>query len=185
MNSPFIKSIITPLYRTGIIDCFKEDETTFTLTFKDEQVKRCLTRAGQILEMKVFLASKNLSEIDGSPVYNDAVNGVVIDWDGKSEDRDTENEIDVMLMHGVVPVFISCKNGCVGTDELYKLNTVAERFGGKYAKKVLVATALDSLGKAEEYFIQRAEAMNIRIIKDIQNFTDEKLSSTLSNLWRC
>ena len=45
--------------------------------------------------------------------------------------QETKNEIDVMLMRGVVPVFVSCKNGAVKMDELYKLDTVAQRFGGR------------------------------------------------------
>ncbi|MBQ3004644.1 MAG: hypothetical protein IJD88_01815 [Clostridia bacterium] len=67
--------------------------------------------------------------------------GVVIDWDGKLHDEntekvlDTENEIDVLMMHGVIPVFVSCKSSSVDSNELYKLNTIAEKFGGPYAKK--------------------------------------------------
>ena len=37
------------------------------------------------------------------------------------------NEIDVMMMHGMQPVFISCKNGSVETEELYKLLKTARR----------------------------------------------------------
>ena len=96
--------------------------------------------------MKVFLAALEAQENDGTKTYNDVMNGVYIDWDGDiSTDQngyDTENEIDVIMMHGMVPVFVSCKNGYVDKDELYKLNAVATRFGGKYAKKVLVATSL-------------------------------------------
>jgi hypothetical protein len=105
------------------------------VSYKNEQVKKCLTKAGQALEMKIYTTAKALLDKDGVPFYDDTLNGVVIDWDGEFHDEsvediyDTENEIDVMLMHDVVPVFISCKNGTVTSDELYKLNTVADHYG--------------------------------------------------------
>ena len=68
-----------------------------------------------------------------------------LDWDGVIEDNpqsDVLNEIDVLTMAGNIPTFISCKNGKLDTNgklhALYELETVAQRFGGKYARKVLV-----------------------------------------------
>lgn len=34
------------------------------------QMKRCLTRAGQALEMKVYMTVQDIPEEDGTPVYN-------------------------------------------------------------------------------------------------------------------
>lgn len=66
------------------------------------------------------------------------------------EEKDTENEIDVVLMKGLTLIFISCKNGQVDDDELYKLESVTNRFGGLYAKKVLIATYLGKKTKSME-----------------------------------
>ena len=181
--------IINELYRYGLITYFDDEhETTFSVSYKNRQVRKCLTKAGQALELKVYLAAKAVQD-GGVPVYDDVINGVVIDWDGELHDEtleevyDTENEIDVLLMHDVVPVFISCKNGIVTSDELYKLNTVAERFGGIYAKKVLVATAIDSLGEAGKYLRQRAKDMNIRLLDDICELDDAELLRKMKSLW--
>lgn len=183
------KGIMSYLRKHGLITYFEDDEVTVTISYKNEQVKKCLTRAGQALEMKVYTVARTIKDEDGALVYDDALNGVVIDWDGEFHDEeveekyDTENEIDILLMHDVVPVFISCKNGQVTADELYKLHTVAERFGGKYAKKVLVATSLDAFGEQGMYIRQRAKDMNIRIVDDIQNTNDEGIARKLKNLW--
>ncbi len=181
--------IINDLYQYGLLTHFDDEhKTTFTVSYKNRQVKKCLTKAGQALEMKIYLTAKGAQDGD-VPVYDDVLNGVVIDWDGELHDEeteevyDTENEIDVLLMHDVVPVFISCKNGIVTADELYKLNTVAERFGGPYAKKVLVATAIDSLGEAGEYLRQRAKDMNIRLLEDIRELDDAELLRRIKGLW--
>lgn len=180
------KGIVEKLCEAGLITVFHENETQVVISYKDLQVKKCLTKAGQSLEMKVFLTAKHLTDAEGKSIYNDVLNGVVIDWDGEfqeEEDPDTKNEIDVMLMHGMIPVFISCKNGLVTVEELYKLNTVAERFGGMYSKKVLIATSLSRLKDSEEYFKQRARDMNIRIVENIQDMDDHELAKNMSRLW--
>lgn len=184
------KGIVNYLLKYGLLTYFDdEDETTVTISYKNEQVKKCLTKAGQALEMKVFVTAKDVLDKDGLPVYDDALNGVVIDWDGEFHDEtveefyDTENEIDVLLMHDIVPVFISCKNGIVTSDELYKLDTVAERFGGQYSKKVLIATSVDCLGEAGKYLRQRAKDMNIRLIENIQDLDDAELARKIRSLW--
>lgn len=178
-------SIIKPLCDKGLlISCDEaENEQTLTISFKNEQVKRCLTKAGQVLEMKIYTAALSAKEGNGKQSYNDVMNGVCIDWDGEihidKNASDTKNEIDVMMMHGMVPVFVSCKNGDLDADELYKLSTVAERFGGKYAIKALVATALDN-NKNADSLRQRAKDMNIKIIENVQNMSDEELCKEMS-----
>ena len=190
-----IRRIMDGLYNAGLLKEYSADDDMFSLTYKNEQVKYCLTVAGQALEMKVFLAALEAHENDGTKTYNDVMNGVYIDWDGDiSTDQDgydTENEIDVMMMHGMVPVFVSCKNGYIDKDELYKLNAVATRFGGKYAKKVLVATSLDD-SDFSNYLRQRAEDMGIRLVegyshngnyKDFTDMNDVEINRVIRSLW--
>ena len=191
----FFWQIINGLTDAGLLCDFDSDDEMTCVTYKNEQVKRCLTVAGRALEMKVFLAALEATENDGTKTYNDVMNGVCIDWDGDVRaDRDgydTENEIDVLMMHGMVPVFVSCKNGYVDKDELYKLHAVATRFGGKYAKKVLVAT---SLGDSDfsNYLRQRAEDMGIRLIegyshdgndKAFTDLNDDEINRIVRSLW--
>ena len=185
------KGIMDYLLKYKLLTFFDDsDEKTIKVSYKNEQVKKCLTKAGQALEMKIFITAKNMLNSDNTPVYDDVVNGVVIDWDGELHDEtlenvyDTENEMDVLLMHDIVPVFISCKNGLVTADELYKLHTVAERFGGEYAKKVLVATSISKMGKtAGEYLRQRAKDMHIKVLEDVHKIDDEELERKLKSLW--
>lgn len=191
----FFWRIINGLKDAGLIYDFYSDDDISSFTYKNNQVKYCLTVAGQALEMKVFLAALEAQENDGTKTYNDVMNGVYIDWDGDiSTDQDgydTENEIDVIMMHGMVPVFISCKNGCVDKDELYKLNAVATRFGGKYAKKVLLATSLDDSDRSN-YLRQRAKDMGIRLVegykhngncRDFTDMNDIEINRVIRSLW--
>ena len=181
------KSRVTEqLLQAGLLTEFAVSDDLAVVGYKNEQVKQCLTKAGQALEMTVLRAAMEAREADGTPSYTDAMTGVCIDWDGEIPSQggpDTENEIDVLLMHGMVPVFISCKNGQVEMDELFKLGTVADRFGGTYAKKVLVATALtDSI--STQHLLQRAEDMGIRVVTNLTALDETELLRTVRNLWQ-
>ena len=61
----------------------KEKDGNITIKFKNMQVKRCLTQAGQALEMKTLLLARNMKTAEDKPCFTDAMNGVEIDWDGK------------------------------------------------------------------------------------------------------
>lgn len=140
------------------------------------------------MELMVLILAKSVKDRDGAPKYNDAVNGVYIDWDSNihdvtDEEKNTENEIDIVLMKGLVPIFISCKNGYVDESELYKLNTVAEKFGGPYAQKVLVATYFGKKStESHKYFVQRAKDMKIQLIENVHDMSDDEFAKSIKNI---
>jgi len=180
-------SLLEALAEYGLIHEFEKDGTTVSYRYKNSQIKKCLSKAGNVLELKTLILARRLKNSDGSNYYTDSAMQVCIDWDGnvnQSGDgkRDTENEIDVVFMKNLVPVFVSCKNGSVGDDELYKLNTVALRFGGSYVKKVLVATHLGKQGEAAKYFRQRAQDMNICLIDNVHLIKEENFEQKLMNI---
>ncbi len=184
----WISGIMNAFQRVGLINGLVDSEDAVSFSFKNEQVKMCLTKEGTLLELIVLLYAKSVKEKDGSLKYNDAVNGVYIDWDStihdiSDEEKDTENEIDVVLMKGLVPIFVSCKNGYVDETELYKLNTVAEKFGGPYAQKVLVASYFGkSSVEGHKYFAQRAKDMKIQLIENVHELSEEDFIKEIRNI---
>lgn len=136
---------------------------TMTVAFKSKQVMDCLTKAGSVLELMTFWAVRETGR------FGDVMTGVYLDWDGKlREGPDVENEIDVLAMEGMQPVFISCKNGAVNADELYKLHTVATRFGGPEARKFLVLTGIRKMPEENRRaLMDRAQAMQITVLGDL------------------
>lgn len=168
----------------GLINQLNTDVGT-SFVFKNSDIKRCLTVSGQVLELLIANRMRNLCDEEGKPIYNQVLVGVCIDWD-RSDDENryrTINEIDILAMKGAIPVFISCKNGVFDENELYKLNTVAEHFGDKYAKKVIVSTRLDKFGLKSDYLRARMGDMKIRCIDNITNISDKQLNSMLEHLW--
>ena len=111
---------------------------------------------GSILELYTYKKEKEHS--------TDCRVGVHLDWDGvvQSKGMDVLNEIDVLTISGNVPTFISCKGGKLGSHQtlhaLYELETVTRRFGGKYAKKVLVTAW--PIGRT---YVERAEELRIEV----------------------
>ena len=181
-----LEGFLKKLSSAGVINKLCIENSDISFTFKNEQIKKCLTKSGLILELIIALSASE-AEDEGVPVYNDVLTGVFIDWDGELQPdskAEVENEMDVVLMKGMVPVFISCKNGTFSVEELYKLSVVARRFGGSYVRKVLVATELEKLGSKEAYIRARAENMGIKIIDDADSISEDALKKKIKNLWR-
>ena len=181
----FIVGIMRAFEKEGLISSFKYGDR-ISFTYKNDQVKRALSIAGQLLELAVAKSLIHIKDDDGNSLYHDTRVGVIIDWDGGDEVENvrTVNEIDVFAMKDSIPVFISCKNGNFEIDELYKLHTVAEHFGSQYAKKVLIANELYRMGAKAEYLRARAEDMNIRLIENINKMDESELERVLKSLWR-
>ena len=176
--------IMYELQKYGLIHSLIMQDT-ISFVFKNEQVKKALTISGQILELAVAKMMRSIKDDNGDPLYHDVKVGVVIDWD-RTEETDeyrTINEIDVMAMKGSIPIFISCKNGDFDSNELYKLNTVAEHFGNKYSKKVLVSTELNKLGEKSDYIRARMVDMGIRNIENVDEMSDGEIERVLKSLW--
>lgn len=176
-----VRTYLENLKKAGLVSyTVRGDGTLAYLKYKNEQIKSCINKAGNLLEQKVYLTCKRFL---GRGV-NDVGVGVVLKWNSERVcEAYTENEIDVFVMRGLIPVFISCKNGKFESEELYKLSSVAERFGGKYAKKVLVVSDLDNMSDARtvKYLRARAKEMDIVIIDGLNHMSDNSLEKKLKN----
>lgn len=172
-----VKTYLAELKRNRLVSYKTENDGTLSdFSYKNEQVKAMITKAGNLLEQKVCLATKSLSYLG----VNDTKCGVVLKW-SSTDGSNTENEIDVFAMRGCIPVFISCKNGKFESEELYKLSAVADRFGSGYAKKILVASDLESTAdlRTVRYLKERASEMNITIIDGAHRMSLQKLAKLL------
>lgn len=178
-----VTELLKKLQSVGVIRalCIENGELSFS--FKNDQVKKCLTKAGTVLELKVTTSAMSATRKDGSRIYPQCMNGVFIDWDGGDQNKtDTFNEIDVILLGGFTPIFISCKNGQVDDEELYKLETVANRFGGENVKKILIATYFGKQGDSRQHFIRRAEDMGIEFIEQVHTLENPRFDGLIKQL---
>lgn len=127
------KSFISELQDCGMIRPVSGNNDAGWFRFSGDFVKATLTEEGAALEIMTCLELRKK--------YGQAQAGVVIDWDGTVDaGYDVVNEIDVIALDGFVPVIVSCKSGNqANKDAIYELETVARRFGGKYARRMLVS----------------------------------------------
>ncbi|MBQ9960480.1 MAG: hypothetical protein IJP00_01085 [Firmicutes bacterium] len=151
-----IKEIFKSCVGIGVFEDMYNTGDTCSFSYKSARIKEILWDAGSVLELHTYMEERKNA--------TDCKVGVHIDWDGTiygGWGKDTVNEIDVLTLNGYIPTFISCKNGNVDQMDLYELDAVATRFGGKYAKKVLMAP--QGMNKAHR---KRAEEMGIEIQGD-------------------
>ena len=161
--------IITDLSRGDILE----------YTYTTELNRLCTTKAGNVLEVKALLEARRVEQ-GGRPLFDDCMMGVQIDWDGvihAPEERipETHNEIDLILLHGTTPLFVSCKNGDVDESELYKLHTVATRFGGENARKMLIVSNLEKKNPTSARALrQRTVDMGIYLVTNAAKLSSER-----------
>ena len=151
-----LNDIVEDFKQAGILLQVDNKGDRYRFTFKNETVKSCLMDGGSILELYTYKKEKGRS--------TDCRVGVHLDWDGVVQLRgmDVLNEIDVLTITGNIPTFISCKGGRLGSHQalhaLYELETVTKRFGGKYARKVLVTA-----GPLGSTYMERAKELGIEV----------------------
>lgn len=147
-------TIMEACKKKGFLEEFSYTKYQYRYKYKNDFILNSLTESGCVLEQHVY------AKVCKQEGVTDCRVGVHINWNIPDEEeteqqkkgkksyryatnaQETEvlNEVDVLALKGYIPVFISCKATKIANlkqDTLYELDTVAKRFGGKYAKKVL------------------------------------------------
>ena len=152
-------NFLKALEKAGAIHNYKYENDTngvkHSFDYDSEEVKRCFHKAGTILELYVCMEMSKESDY--------CKQSVKIDWDDEPHKRDdVYNEIDVVCIKGNIPTFISCKGGNMQEGAvlkpMYELDTITNRFGGKYAKKMLVVRE-----DVTDVYKERADKMKIKL----------------------
>ena len=153
-----LNRMVEELAEAGALLDVEYSNASYRFRFKNQKIKDCLWESGSMLELHVYLDEKEHSD--------DCRVGVHLDWDQVLHSQvgsDVMNEIDVLSLKGNMLTFISCKSGKLGSSQslyaLYELQTVAERFGGRYARKKLVI-----MHPMNRIYQERAAEMGIEVV---------------------
>ncbi len=171
-----VLELLKELENIGILSEVSMDNECFRFKYKNQDMKDCLCDSGSILELYSFLIASECDFFDSYDI------GVHLDWDGIINGwlPDVTNEVDVLLLKDNIPTFISCKNGRVDKDALYELDTIANKFGGKYSKRIILSPQSN-----DETLNERAREMGITIIDDeIFNWSEDEFKQFLLSLYR-
>lgn len=91
----------------------------------------------------------------------------------------TKNEVDVVLVKGVVPVFVSCKMSTPTPLALSEIRLLSAKFGGSLARTVMLTG--DVLGDESRALKTRAADLDILLL-DRGDLQSGKLAQTLRNV---
>lgn len=157
----------------GLIEDLSLSQDRIRFRFADEKVRFWLRDIGSILELQVFRACH------AAGCFDDVVLSAVVNWQDGALRRDSVfNEIDVMAVQGIQPVFISCKTCEISTDALNELAILRGRFGGKYSRAILATSAVTTKYRAP--MRSRAARLGIELIE----WDDLSLDKLVSRLRR-
>lgn len=148
----------------NILQSFRQEDGLTVIEFYNEEEQKLLCDPGAVLEHLTYWQVVQDTEV------NDCAIGYHINWIGDGDPDsiykpgpDVINEIDIIYMRKNIPTFVSCKNKMVSNNQpLYELETVADRFGGKLVRKVLLAK-----DGVSSHIKKRAEEMDIEVVKHL------------------
>lgn len=127
--------VLKALESIGAVKELSVSETEgVSFTFADRQIRAWLRDVGAVLELSLYRQCLD------SALFNEVRTSVVVNWEGTGTRDAVSNEIDVVAVKGILPLFISCKTCAASTEALNELAILRDRFGGPMSKAVL-ATA--------------------------------------------
>ena len=151
------EGLLRALQEAGLIADLALDGETVSFRFADPQVRFWLRDMGSALELQVYRACVLAG------CFDDVVLSAVVNWRAGEKRDAVTNEIDVMAVRGVQPVFISCKTCEIKTEALNELAILRDRFGGKGSRAVIVTSAPGARSRA--VMRQRAAELSIEVIE--------------------
>ncbi|MCR5088907.1 MAG: DUF1887 family protein [Oscillospiraceae bacterium] len=152
------EELLRKLEKSGLINNLQLADDMVSFRFPDETVRFWLRDIGAVLELQVYRACLS------AQCFNDVVLSAVVNWEGSSRHRETvSNEIDVMAVQGIQPVFISCKTSEIRTEALNELAILRDRFGGKGSRAIIVTSSPASRSRAVTRM--RAAKLGIEVIE--------------------
>lgn len=157
------EELLLDLANENLIHDLVLTDQSVSFRFPDEMVRFWLRDIGSVLELQVYRSAVLAG------CFDDVVLSAVVNWEGGTSQRDAvTNEIDVVAVRGISPVFISCKTSEIRTEALNELAVLRDRFGGKGSRAIIVTSANPSRGRA--LMRMRATELDIEVVEwsDVQ-----------------
>ncbi len=120
----------------GLLRRVSFEKNLVTITFKSPLIRRCLLIEGVWLELYCYVTARRAGS------FNDVRTSMIVDWDGANGGAaNARNEVDVFLVKGVTPVFISCKMSLPSALSMSEIRLLATKFGGRHSRAVMLTAA--------------------------------------------
>ena len=166
------EALLYKLQTLGVLQNVQVTHGAVSFSYATPMLKASLTNHGIWLELFGYYVARDTGLFDG--VYT----SVVVDWNADKTGAarngyTTRNEIDLLLIKGITPVFISCKMGVPSPLALGEIKILSEKFGGARTRTVLMSGA--NIKESDIAITQRAKDLDITVI-DRSDLTQERLA---------
>ena len=147
---------LASLEQLGLISGLSVDPAVgVRFDFRDENICFFLRDVGSVLELYTYKAALDAG------IFQDVRLSAVVNWEaGRKHTQSVTNELDVVAVRGVMPVFISCKTCEIKTEALNELAVLRDRFGSAVSRAVIVTTG----GSVRPVTRHRAFELGIEVI---------------------
>ena len=143
--------------------------------FADENACFFLRDIGSVLELYTYKTALDTG------LFQDVCLSAMVGWEnGKASGARVTNELDVVAVRGVMPVFISCKTSEIKTEALNELAILRDRFGSSLSRAVIVSSS----GAVRSVTRRRAFELGIDVIDLDDLETPEAFRERLAGLIR-
>ena len=155
-----------------IRDLWIDRGRSVSFRFRDEQIRYWLRDVGSVLELYVYHSCQETG------LFQDVRCSAIVDWEEGVRENAVSNELDVVAVKGVVPVFISCKTCAANTEALNELAILRDRFGGDMARAAIVTAENGGLSLRNRAAELRIDVIDLR---DLSNNRIEKRLKAIMN----
>lgn len=143
--------------RIGILRyCYTENDMIHIM-FKNDAIKRCVTKMKSSLLLYLYALAKSADFFDEVRI------SLMVDSDEISRQyHNIASKIDLLLMKGIIPVFVKCTIDVPTRQDLEGLYMQARKFGGRLSKMLLVTTK--DLRYAHPAIAEGARSLGIEVV---------------------
>lgn len=153
-----------------IRDLWIDRGRSVSFRFRDEQIRYWLRDVGSVLELYVHYSCTV------SGLFQDVCCSAIVDWEEGARENAVSNELDVVAVQGVVPIFISCKTCAANTEALNELAILRDRFGGEMARAAIVTAENGGISLRK-----RAAELRIDVI-DLKDLSGNRIEKRLRTI---
>lgn len=151
------ETILQHLRHAGVVQDYSLSRHRASVHFTSALHRKCLLIEGVWLELYCYFTALD------SGLFDDVRTSVVVDWDGVEGGPDnTKNEVDVLLVKGITPIFISCKMSAPSALALSEIRLLSTKFGGALGRTVVLTAAL--LDDGHRAIKARASELGIELL---------------------
>ncbi len=171
------RELLAMLEKNGLIQGLEMRGGEVSFRFKSSLVRFWLRDVGSALETHVYRSCVS------SGLFGDVILSAAVNWHyGARGGGNVTNEIDVMAVRGVKPIFISCKATEIRTEALNELAILRDRFGGAGSYAAIVSTA-NTTSRNNASMRARAQELNINVIGTGDARDAEKLARRFAGIY--